>query len=107
MAIAVNRDAGKKLLTRPMDVTSEYIGYLHDSLVNRGYLRGNRSRGYQLTSIGREALLEFLHKNETKAKDMIKRLQQLGIEYTQEMDKLGKEVIEVKQRIKTLTITYR
>ena len=96
MAIAVNRDAGKKLLTRPMDVTSEYIGYLYDSLVNRGYLRGNRSRGYQLTSIGREALLEFLHKNETKAKDMIKRLQQLGIEYTQEMDKLGKEVIEVK-----------
>ena len=96
MAIAVNRDAGKKLLTRPMDVTSEYIGYLYDSLVNRSYLRGNRSRGYQLTSIGREALLEFLHKNETKAKDMIKRLQQLGIEYTQEMDKLGKEVIEVK-----------
>ena len=96
MAIAVNRDAGKKLLTRPMDVTSEYIGYLYDSLVNRGYPRGNRSKGYQLTSIGREALLEFLHKNETKAKDMIKRLQQLGIEYTQEMDKLGKEVIEVK-----------
>jgi len=96
MAIAVNRDAGKKLLTRPMDVTREYIGYLYDSLVNRGYLRGNRSRGYQLTSIGREALLEFLHKSETKAKDMIKRLKQLGIEYTQEMDKLGKEVIEVK-----------
>ena len=33
MAIAVNKDTGKKLLTRPMDVTGEYIGYLYDSLV--------------------------------------------------------------------------
>ena len=79
MAIAVNRDSGRKLLTRPMDVTGEYIGYLYDSLVSRGYLRGNKARGYQLTPMGMESLLEFLRENRTRVKDTINRLQQLGI----------------------------
>ena len=98
MAIAVNKDSGKKLLTRPMDVTGEYIGYLYDSLVRRGYIKCSSLRGYQLTPTGREALFEFLHKNETRVKDTIKRLQQLGIEISQEqeIDKLEKETIEVK-----------
>jgi predicted transcriptional regulator len=96
MAIAVARDSGKKLLTRPMDVTGEYIGYLYDSLVRRGYLKENGSTGYQLTSKGREALFEFLQKNKTRIKDTINTLQQLGIEIGQEKDKLEKEAIEVK-----------
>ena len=96
MAIAINKATGKKLLMHPMDVIGEYIGYLYDSLVSRGYLRRNRSRGYQLTSMGRGTLLEFLHENEAWAKDTIKSLRQLGIEYTQEMDELGKEAIEVR-----------
>ena len=99
MAIAVNKDTGKKLLARPMDVTSEYIGYLYDSLVKRGYLKGNRAKGYQLTMTGREALVEFLHKNETRVKDTRKRLQQLGIEINKEqeqkIDKLEQEAIKV------------
>jgi hypothetical protein len=98
MAIAVNKDAGKKLLTRPTDVIGEYIGYLYDSLVKRGYLRANGARGHQLTPMGRKALLEFLHKNETMVKDTRKRLQQLGIEVSQEqekkIDKLEKETIK-------------
>ncbi|MFC2001524.1 hypothetical protein ACFLUZ_03345 [Chloroflexota bacterium] len=97
MAIAVNKDTGKKLLNRPMDVTGEYIGYLYDSLINRGYLKGNGLLGYQLTSMGRETLLNFLRKNETRAKDTIKRLRQLGIEIEpkqeQMIDKLEKEAI--------------
>lgn len=36
MAIAVAGDSGKKLLTHPMDVTGECIGYLYGSLVRRG-----------------------------------------------------------------------
>ena len=100
MAIAVNKDAGKKLLNRPMDVTGEYIGYLYDSLVRRGYLKKDSSRAYQLTSKGREALFELLYENKTRIKDTIKRLQQLGIEINQEqeqeIDKLEKEAIEVK-----------
>ena len=100
MAIAIDKNTGQKLLTRPMDVIGEYIGYLYTSLVNRGYLKGHRTSGYQLTSLGREAILEFLHKNGTKAKDIVKRLQLLGIEISpaqeQKISKIGKESIKVK-----------
>ncbi len=96
MAIAVARDSDKKLLSRPMDVTGEYITYLYNSLVKRGYLKGNSSRGYQLTLKGREALFEFLRKNETMVKDTVKTLQQLGIEVGQGIDKLEREAIKVK-----------
>ena len=100
MAIAVNKDTGKKLLNRPRDVIGEYSGYLYNSLVTRGYLKGDGSRGYQLTSKGKEALFELLHENKTRIKDTIKRLQQLGIEISQEqeqeIDKLEKETIKVK-----------
>ena len=96
MAIAVTKDSGKKLLTRPMDVTGEYVGYLYDSLVKRGYLKENRVRRYQLTSKGREALLEFLGQNKNRINDTIRTLQQLGIENSQEIDKLAKEAVEVR-----------
>ena len=96
MAIAVVRDSDKKLLSRPMDVTGEYIAYLYNSLVRRGYLKGNSSKGYQLTLKGREALFEFLRKNETRVKDMVKTLQQLGIEIGQGIEKLEKEAIKLK-----------
>jgi len=95
MAIASTRDSGKKLLTRPMDVVGEYIGYLCDSLVSRGYLKRNGSREYQLTPQGGEALSEFLYENETEVKDAIRTLQQLGIEISQRADKLEKEAIKV------------
>jgi len=96
MAIAVNKDAAKKLPARPMDITGEYIGYLYDSLVTRGYLKGNSSKGYQLTSQGRETLFEFLHENKTRVRDTIHRLKQLRIEISQEIDKIGKEAIKVR-----------
>ena len=100
MAKAVARDPGKKLLTRPADVIGEYIGYLYDSLVRRGYLKGSCSRGYHLTSKGRMALFEFLRENKTGVKETIRKLQQLGIEISQKqehkIDKLEKEAVEVK-----------
>ena len=99
MAIAVTRDSGKELITRPMDVIGEYIGYLYDSLVRRGYIKRSSSRGYQLTTKGTEALFEFLRENKTKVKETITRLQQLGIEISQEqkqkIDKLEREAIKV------------
>ena len=95
MAIAVNKNGGQKLLTRPMDITGEYIGYLYNSLVTRGYLKGHRSTGYHLTTLGREAISEFLHKNGTKAKDIVKRLQLLGIDISPEQEqKIGKLKME-------------
>ena len=96
MAIAVTRDAGKKLLNRPMDVVGEYIGYLYDSLVSRGYLKRGGSSGYQLTPKGREALFEFLYENKTRVKDAVETLQQLGIEINWEVAKLEEEAIKVK-----------
>ena len=96
MAIAVTRDSGKNLLTRPTDVTGEYIGYLCSSLVRRGYLKKNSSMGYQLTLKGRETLFEFLRDNKTRVKDTVKMLQQLGVEISQEIDKLRKEAVEIR-----------
>jgi len=100
VAIAAARNTGKELLIRPTDVIGEYIGYLYDSLVRRGYIKGSSSRGYQLSSKGRDALFEFLHENKTRVKSTIKTLQQLGIEVSQEqkqeIDKLEKEPIKVK-----------
>ena len=58
--IAKNKESGKQLVNRPMDVISAYIGYLCDSLVRRGYIKGNRTKGYQLTSMGRGALQGLL-----------------------------------------------
>ncbi|HUT68429.1 MAG TPA: hypothetical protein VMW86_07770 [Dehalococcoidales bacterium] len=97
MATVVNTKTGNKLLTRPMDITGEYIGYLYNSLVNCGYLRGHRSTGYQLTVIGREAIFDFIRKNKTMSKDVVSRLKMLGIEISpeqeQKIEKLEKEAI--------------
>ena len=96
MAIAVPGGSGKKLLTRPMDVVGEYVGYLYDSLANRGYLKRDSSREYQLTRKGREALFEFLYENKTSVEDTVKTLQQLGIEINVEVANLEREIIKVK-----------
>lgn len=79
IAIAAARDTGKELLIPPMDVIGEYIGYLCDSLVRRGYMKGNSSRGYQITLKGTETLFKFMDENRTRFGYMIKTLQQLGI----------------------------
>ena len=63
-AIATNKHSGKQLLDRPMDVIGEYIGYLFNSLLSRGYINGDRSRGFQLTPKGGETLKKFLHSKE-------------------------------------------
>jgi len=102
MAIAVTRDAGEKLLNRPMDVVGKYLGYLYDSLVTRGYLRRDDSRGYKLTPKGRESLFEFLYANKTRVKDAVKALQRLGIEINLEEDSLEREAIKVGRKAKRL-----
>jgi predicted transcriptional regulator len=87
MAISINKNTGQKLLTNPMDITSEYIGYLYSSLVNRGYLKGHRSTGFQLTTIGREVIENFIKKNRSRAPAVIKRLRLLGIEISPEQER--------------------
>ena len=75
MAIAESGELGKKLVKSPTDVIGEYIGYLYNSLVKRGYLTGNSSAGYQFTTKGRDALFEFLRGNRTIVKHIIGSLQ--------------------------------
>jgi len=95
LAIEVARNSTKKLLN-PAGVSDKYIGSLYDSLVKRGYLRKSGFRGYQLTSEGRESLFEFLLENKTGVKEVTKALHQLGVEASEEIDKLAMEVLEVK-----------
>ena len=86
MAISVNKKTGKNLLSRPMDVTSEYIGYLFDSLVNRGYLKQNGAHAYRLTPEGRKTIFGFIEKNKTKSRDVVRRLRLLGIDINLEQE---------------------
>ncbi len=83
LAFLIGKDTGRNLLERPMDVTGEYMGYLNDSLVNRGLLRRRRG-GYQLTDGGREAIADFLRKNRLRAADAAEKLRQIGIEVAAE-----------------------
>ena len=102
VAIAVNKDSGKGLINRPMDVIGEYIGYLHKSLAKRGYLKGNSKKGYQLTSVGRRTLLGFLREHEARAENAVTRLKQLGIEFAEQMDKPRKDELSAKREVRRL-----
>ncbi len=54
-------------LIHSTDVIGEYIGYIYDSLVRRGFIRGDRSTGYEITKKGRERISEYLSKRALKA----------------------------------------
>ena len=74
--IARNKDSGKQLVNRPMDVINVYICYLCDSLVRRGYIKGNRTKGYELTSMG-WGILGVRGKNKTRVKETGEKPEQL------------------------------
>jgi len=95
MAFEVTRSSGKKLL-HLSGSTGDYITSLYDSLVQRGYLKKGGLRGYRLTSEGRESLFEFLLENKTRVIEITKALQQLGVEASEEIDRLAREVLEVR-----------
>ena len=86
LAIALPSDSGRTLLNRPMDIMNEYIGSLYNSLVRRGYLTKKGSKRYKLTSLGRDALTEFLNDNRAQIEDISKVLQQLGIESSHDIE---------------------
>jgi predicted transcriptional regulator len=95
MAIVIAEGSSKTPLTRPMDVTGEYIGYLCNSMVRRGYLGRNSSTGYQLTSKGRQSLLKFIQENKNRVSDTVKMLHQLGIEDSHAIEKLEEKAVGV------------
>ena len=99
VAITTDKHSSKQLLDRPSDVIGEYIGYLYNSLVNRGFIRGNRSRGFRLTPKGGETLKKFLLSEDTQARNTLRRLQQMNIEVGQkakrEIEKLENEASKI------------
>lgn len=96
MAIEVAGDSVKRLLKRPRDVSGQYIAYLYESLVKRGYLVGNRDKGYKLTAMGREALSGFLHENEPRVKNLVRTLRQLGIDTGEEIEQMEEEAVRIR-----------
>lgn len=91
LAVALNKNIGKKLVNSSMDVISEYFINIFNSLVSRGYLKGNRVRGYRLTSMSKTTLIRLLQGNEVRAQYALGRLKILGIDYHNHMDKLRKD----------------
>ncbi len=79
-----------------MDVSGQYINSLYQSLVRRGYLKGNKYRGYELTTMGRQALSEFLRRNESRVQDLVRTLEQLGIRTGKEFARTEKETAAVR-----------
>ena len=96
MAASLPGDWGEKLLMRPTNVASEYIGYLYDSLVVRGFLMKNGFRKYSLTAKGSKALLWFMHEDKAGVKDAIATLLQLDIGAGRKVDKVEEKVVGVK-----------
>ena len=64
---------------------------MFNSLVSRGYLKGNRVKGYQLTLMGKTTLIGLLQKNEARIQNALSRLEILGVDYRTRIDKLRKE----------------
>jgi len=84
LAIWLNKSISKKLANSSMDVISEYFLNILNSLARRGYVQGNRVRGYQLTPMGKTTLFKLLRQNEAiykeVCKDWIVRFEQLRME---------------------------
>ena len=93
MAMAATRRSVTGSTGCPKDVSYEHVAYLYNSLVRRGYLRETNPGGYQLTVKGRLAVLELLHHNEARVKELEKALQNLGIDTGEWTGKTGKKEV--------------
>ena len=93
LAIAEARGFGEKAPTCSIgDMPGEYVGHLHYLLVRRGYLKRNGLGECQLTSKGREALIEYLYKDADIVTGAIKKLEDIHIEIGPAIDKVKRGV---------------
>jgi len=101
-AIPGNGDVSKRLvpINRPGAVAGKHVDFLGDTQVSHGCIEGNRIRRYQLTSMGREVLLELLREHEARAKDAVRSIKQLSIGFNQRMDELPKEKLRSTREAK-------
>ena len=60
IAIGLNKTLHKRIINHKIAITNPYIGLSINSLISRGYLQKDRTKTYQLTSLGRKALVKIL-----------------------------------------------
>ena len=100
--IAKNKHALRKLLSSRVAMYHPYLDCLIDSLLKRGYLKGNREEGYQLTLKSNRAIKEHLkvnrgHSNnidfynlrrsrKATAKRAIQRIDALGAKFASKLE---------------------
>lgn len=97
--IANNKCAFRQLMNSRVAIVHPYFGYLMDSLLKRGYLKGSRESGYQLTLKSNKAIMEHFRANggnsnsihlrhirESIAKDAIKKIGALGAKCGNKME---------------------
>ena len=60
IAIGLNKTLHKRFINHKIAITNPYIGLSINSLIIRGYLQKDRTKTYQLTSLGRKALVKIL-----------------------------------------------
>jgi len=83
--------ANKRVISRRMNILTDYAAYICDSLTRNGYLLRTPSRGYELTKKGREVLLALFYEDKGRMEARIKRLWQLNNEVNQKIIKLARE----------------
>jgi len=104
MKIAKNKYALRQLMSSRVAMYHPYLDCLIDSLLKRGYLKGSRERGYQLTSKSNRAIKEHLkvnggHSNnivffnlprshKAIAKRAIQRIDDLSAKYTSKLENI-------------------
>jgi len=87
---------GEMVILMAIEVAGDSVKRLYESLVKRGYLKGNKYRGYELTTMGKQALTEFLRRNESRVQDLVRTLEQLGIKTGKEFARTEKETAAVR-----------
>jgi len=88
--------ANKRVISRRMNISTDYAAYICDSLTRNGYLLRTPLRGYGLSQKGKEVLLALFYEDKGRMEARIRRLQQLSSEVSQKIDKFGRESVTLK-----------
>jgi predicted transcriptional regulator len=96
VAIALNKGTTKQITSSRIARSSSYVKSTIESLLREGYICGSQSKGYQITDKGAQAIVEsdtsvealtrLAHNRlqrgfSNKAKEAIKLIKKLGIDY--------------------------
>jgi len=78
----------KGVISRRMDISTDYAAYICDSLTRNDYLLRTASREYELTPEGKEVLLALFYEDKGRIEARAKRLRQLSNEVSRKIENL-------------------